>query len=868
MNSRATRLFGKKTLSALMAALMALTMLPLVMAYGLGTTDTEEELNANSQADLISNVDSDANPLADPAPICAIGTITYTNLADAITAARNGDTITLLTNINHDRSVKYSGKSITIRTNGFTLQITAPTGHALDISGGSLLLDDSGGGQLNVASTTSWTNGVYVRNAGSSVTVTSVTSRGVGVYADAGTVTVKGDVTENNSVMGGAGIYARQGATVLVSGNVASNGNGVQADGNNTSVRVQGTVTGRTSGVFASNGARVTADSNIINTTGSGIEASNGSTVTVSGNVTASNTGGSIGAYCYAGTISISGNVSGDIAVYTDGATANTTINGNVIGTSFGVFALNGSRTTIDGEIQVQASAVYIRIGNTDMARSTSIGPTTKPGYTQYSDSYSYVWVRLSLAQQLAYAKEQKLAIINAVIIDLDENIYTPESWATLLAALSNARYEVQIATTLDAVEAVEVPDASEILELMPIDYACRIGSRGYESLTTALVAVLNGQTITLLSNIEYDQGISIYGKSITFDLNGYVLNVNNSSGDGLSVSNRAEVQLVDTRGGGALNVRSSYAAGYGGFGVSASGGSKVTVNSAVGVYAGVYASDVDTVVTVTGNVSGTARGVNAYEASVVNIGGNVSGADYGLFANNASISVTGTVTASDYHGVSASFTSNITISGSIVCGSIGILISNNTQVSVDGTITAGLSYMRVDGQDFIASDGTPSSVKQGYLEYLNNTSRVYVKGGAEVDLVQAKANKVAAIFSITNGLVISDYTADSWRALEAAISQALSSVNSATTVAQVDAVAIPNITSILIRKTPVSGPGSGDLFGTGVVTMQVALLVAQAVVGMDMGFTPTQIAAVDMDFDGALTMNDVLLIMRKVSGL
>jgi hypothetical protein len=266
--------------------------------------------------------------------------------------------------------------------------------------------------------------------------------------------------------------------------------------------------------------------------------------------------------------------------------------------------------------------------------------------------------------------------------------------------------------------------------------------------------------------------------------------------------------------------------------------------------------------------VSASNRGVSAYAASVVNVRGSVSGSDYGLFANNATISVTGTVTATAYHGVSASFTSDISIGGSIVCESIGVLISNNTQVSVDGSITAGLSYMRVDGQDFVIGDGLPSSVKPGYLEFINSSCRVYVKGTADIGLVQAKANRVTAIFSITDNLVIGDYTAVSWRALETAIAQALTAVEAATTVAQVNAVAIPNAASILIRKTPVSGPGSGDLFGTGVVTMQVALLVAQAVIGMDMGFTATQIAAVDMDFDGVLTMNDVLLIMRKASGL
>ncbi|MDR2957214.1 MAG: leucine-rich repeat protein [Coriobacteriales bacterium] len=65
-----------------------------------------------------------------------------------------------------------------------------------------------------------------------------------------------------------------------------------------------------------------------------------------------------------------------------------------------------------------------------------------------------------------------------------------------------------------------------------------------------------------------------------------------------------------------------------------------------------------------------------------------------------------------------------------------------------------------------------------------------------------------------------------------------------------------------------VGAPGSGDLWGTGTVTMDVALVIARVVTGGGMQLTPEQFAAVDMDFDGYLTMADVILIMRKASGI
>ena len=65
-----------------------------------------------------------------------------------------------------------------------------------------------------------------------------------------------------------------------------------------------------------------------------------------------------------------------------------------------------------------------------------------------------------------------------------------------------------------------------------------------------------------------------------------------------------------------------------------------------------------------------------------------------------------------------------------------------------------------------------------------------------------------------------------------------------------------------------VGAPGSGDLYGSGHTSMDVARVAARVAVGIEVNLTPEQFAAIDMDFDGALTMTDVLLIMRKACGL
>lgn len=91
-------------------------------------------------------------------------------------------------------------------------------------------------------------------------------------------------------------------------------------------------------------------------------------------------------------------------------------------------------------------------------------------------------------------------------------------------------------------------------------------------SLTAALNAANSGDTILLLRNVEYNMGIVIEGKYISFDLNGCTLNVTNASDMGLEVGSGGEVGLT---GEGAFNVAGSN------YGVYAHDGGTATVNNA-----------------------------------------------------------------------------------------------------------------------------------------------------------------------------------------------------------------------------------------------------------------------------------------------
>jgi len=147
-------------------------------------------------------------------------------------------------------------------------------------------------------------------------------------------------------------------------------------------------------------------------------------------------------------------------------------------------------------------------------------------------------------------------------------------------------------------------------------DPVCQIGSTTYATLGEALNAVGPGQTqtIKLLSNINYNSGISISSKIITFDLNGFTLNVTNTAGTGLNLSN-GNVYLI---GQGSLNVTGTN------YGVYVSGGSatvtsaRATGNDGKGAYAIGFGSKI----TVSGNATGIDSGVYADNGGVITVGG------------------------------------------------------------------------------------------------------------------------------------------------------------------------------------------------------------------------------------------------------
>jgi len=286
----------------------------------------------------------------------------------------------------------------------------------------------------------------------------------------------------------------------------------------------------------------------------------------------------------------------------------------------------------------------------------------------------------------------------------------------------------------------------------------CEINSVGYETLDDALAEVKDGETIKMLQNYTYNEGISISNKSITFDVNGFILNVENSSGNGLDVYGASgEVKLIDSGTGGEFNVSGAEGDSYG---VWAANGGKAEVTNATGVLYGVRAKDENTIVKVGGDVEATddnSYGVAAADGAFIEVTGNVKGIYYGAAAyySGSSVKVHGNAEATGSNGIGAYAYEGgaVVVVGDITgvpggihairegskveAGSnveakegVGVYITGEAEVIIEGVITIDTNgiYIITNGKNKAQEDYEAITAKIGYFEYNDETSYVWVK--------------------------------------------------------------------------------------------------------------------------------------------
>jgi hypothetical protein len=290
------------------------------------------------------------------------------------------------------------------------------------------------------------------------------------------------------------------------------------------------------------------------------------------------------------------------------------------------------------------------------------------------------------------------------------------------------------------------------------------VGGSEYESLSEALTAVTDGQTIKLLDDISYNNSIATAGKSFTIDLNGYTLNVSTTADNSISATNG---KTLTFSGSGELNVNvntlSTYsglyasgsdskvivgssvitavtASGNADYGVIADSGGRVTMTGSVTVpnnasNLGVYTAGPGSVADISGPVSGGWAAVYTSNGGTASVTGNVTNTlvnGYGVYANNATVAVTGDISATGggNYGVFAENSGVVTVTGDITSHSVGVSVYNVSTITIDGEIAAYGGYVQMGSYGNYVNEGgyiTPTT-KAGYLTYSDSDSTVWIK--------------------------------------------------------------------------------------------------------------------------------------------
>lgn len=367
----------------------------------------------------------------------------------------------------------------------------------------------------------------------------------------------------------------------------------------------------------------------------------------------------------------------------------------------------------------------------------------------------------------------------------------------------------------------------------------CQIVQTGalFADPAAALAAVQEGQTIQLLHDIVYNQSITISDTDFAIDLNGYTFDVAPVATSYALEVVGCEVKLLDSVGGGEFNVDNQMdpdSDAQPGYGVVALNGARVTVTNVTGYY-GVLAdgqfSDPTIVIPPLKAVAGSDASITVTPATTVTVLGDVT-------ATGSMNKVMGNIPAMGPCGVIAQY-ADVEVDGNVINNATvgtagGVYAMPYGNITVKGNIS-------VSGVDSLMLDPIPT-----YGAYVVSHATATIEGTITIPVngTYVRANDTS--FLQEDGT----RTADKPDYLQYSDDTGFVWVRIAT------------------DQPPVGAPASGDLFGTGEVTMDVAMIVAQIVTGSGMELTPAQFAAVDMDQDGYLTMNDVMLIMQKAAGM
>ena len=257
-----------------------------------------------------------------------------------------------------------------------------------------------------------------------------------------------------------------------------------------------------------------------------------------------------------------------------------------------------------------------------------------------------------------------------------------------------------------------------------------KIGDEYYATLAEAVAAAQNGETITLIGNVELAEVVTIPAdKTLTIDLNGKSISMQESIiATAYAINNLGNLTIKDGVGGGSVNARGMYN-GYGNGGDNVAS-AKLTINGGTFNAKGTNGGAAIFNYGIAEVNAGTFTSIGGYSlnnqaGSTMTIAAGVS-ANNGVYNSNATLTIDGGEISGNRSGchVIYAWNSTIAING-------GTLHNNN---SGNATImSAGTSVVTINGGTISINDGRVPGDNNTWTSCLTdvaNTAQIIVNGG------------------------------------------------------------------------------------------------------------------------------------------
>lgn len=304
--------------------------------------------------------------------------------------------------------------------------------------------------------------------------------------------------------------------------------------------------------------------------------------------------------------------------------------------------------------------------------------------------------------------------------------------------------------------------------KLLFFDPEAKIGTDEYLTFTSALNAVTEGQTITLLKNVSFASNIEASSKSFTIDINGKYLNVYTNTGNVIYASNGKTLNFI---GNGTVDVSQSgngtgssplsamratgantkieaadtisiivSAGGSDNYGVYVENGASVKFKGSVTTadYSQnmcVFVGDTGSTLDINGNITGGWVTLYTTDGAKATITGNVTcniTNGYGVYSVSSEASITGNIkaTGGGNYGVYMANSAKVSVVGSISSDSVGISAYSGSTMTLEGKVNAPTAFLQIGtyGNYVNISSYAATTTKEGYLTYTDGSSTLWLK--------------------------------------------------------------------------------------------------------------------------------------------